>query len=247
MLLAGEAFRMTENWLRFAIPVGTALVGGLLGIGIKEVFDRARDRKKEKRLSYDLDIGSSMTNVPESLAAKIAVQYGTRQVVGQLFEVTCTVENTGRLMVKDQYVRFSFPDGYDILDSYTIGNPIPELGIVEAQLDLPRSGDKRWRIGQLEKKQKARFGFLVDGPTAKPPTIHGRNDEGNVDISVRKQRQVVKERDSLGFWISSAFFGIGIGLVANLVDPASRNLTWVAAAITLSVAFWIFSDWRKGK
>jgi hypothetical protein len=187
---AGEATSSDTVW-KFVL----AIVGTAVGVALKEVVDRMRARRGVKRLSYDLAIGSTMASIPNELAEKVSVLFEGQKVQGELYEVTCHVENTGYLVIKDQYLRFHFPAS-TIMDIFTIKEPPMELGVEKAPLEQPRPTDARWLIGHLEKGQSVTFGFLVAGPTAIAPEIFSHNPEGGVEVSPRSSK--AQEHDDFG-------------------------------------------------
>ncbi|WP_431949764.1 hypothetical protein [Nocardia lijiangensis] len=150
---------------------------------LKEVADQLRDRKKVKRLTYSMNVGSTLADVPQKLAQKVSVRFGGLPVEGQVYEVTCRVENTGHLVVKEEYLRFSFPARCQILEAYVLGDPPLEYGIAEAPLEGQADVDQRWVVTHLERRQSVSFGFLVAGPTASAPQLFGHNDEGDVELN----------------------------------------------------------------
>ncbi|WP_067837018.1 hypothetical protein [Nocardia lijiangensis] len=170
---------MSDNWWRAIIAVVAVIVGFVL----KEVADQLRDRKKVKRLTYSMNVGSTLTDVPQKLAQKVSVRFGGLPVEGQVYEVTCRVENTGHLVVKEEYLRFSFPERCQILEAYVLGDPPLEYGIKEAPLEGQADVDQRWVVAHLERRQSVSFGFLVAGPTATAPQLFGHNDEGDVELN----------------------------------------------------------------
>ncbi|MGW4240976.1 hypothetical protein [Nocardia sp. NPDC004722] len=214
MLLASAGLVMTENWWRVAIGLAATIAGFIL----KEISDQIRERKKVKRLAYAVAVGSAMNNVPESLAEQISIQFAGQSVEGQLFETTCTVTNSGHLVVKNQYLRFSFPSGCQVLKTYLVGDPPIELGVEEAPLEQPRQTDRRWRIAHLEKNQSTAFGFLVSGPAAKPPAIFGHNDEGGVElVSKGKLARENNAAGDIGVFTSSLLLAFALPSVPDTV------------------------------
>ncbi|MFI6225363.1 hypothetical protein ACIBEH_32790 [Nocardia salmonicida] len=179
VLLAANEFVLTDNWWRAVIAVVAVIVGFVL----KEVADQLRNRKNVKRLTYNMNLSSALGDVPEKLAQKVSVRFGGQPVEGQVYEVTCRVENTGQLAVKQQYLRFSFPDRTQILETYILGDPPMEYGIEDSPLAGQSEVDRRWVIGHLEKRQSVDFGFLVAGPAATAPQLIGHNDEGDVELN----------------------------------------------------------------
>ncbi|MGV9817837.1 hypothetical protein [Nocardia xishanensis] len=179
MVIAADEVVLSDNWWRAIIAVVAVIVGFVL----KEVADQLRDRKKVKRLTYSMNVGSTLADVPQKLAQKVSVQFGGVPVEGQVYEVTCRVENTGHLVVKEEYLRFSYPERCLILEAYVLGDPPLEYGIKEAPLAGQAVGDQRWVVGHLERRQSVSFGFLVAGPTATAPQLFGHNDEGDVELN----------------------------------------------------------------
>ncbi|MEC3953777.1 hypothetical protein VMT65_12125 [Nocardia sp. CDC153] len=179
MLLAQDGWVLTDTQSRTII----AVVAVIIGFVLKEVADQIRDRKKVKRLTYSMSVGSTLADVPETLVQKVSVEFEGRPVEGQLYEVTCSIENAGHLVVKNEYLRFSFPERSQILDAYILGDPPPEYGIEDAPLPNQAPIDKRWVVAHLERRQTASFGFLVAGPVSTAPKLFGHNEAGDVELN----------------------------------------------------------------
>lgn len=166
------------------IKLALLFIGAILGLVGTILVERWRAKREPNlRLSYDLKVGNSMANVPERLAERVRVRYSDREIDGQLFEATCKVVNTGNRVVKSQYMRFSFPEGSTILDGFLVDDIPPEYAVTDAPLEGSKSGDRRWRIGHLEKGASVTFGMLVSASSPARPEVFPHNESGDVRVT----------------------------------------------------------------
>lgn len=170
----------------FTSKVVLLVIGAAVGFVFSLLSDRLKARREpKKRISYDMSVGATLASVPHDLAEKVTVLFSGAAVEGQLYEVTCRIENTGNQVVKQQFLRFSFPSGVTVLDAFLAGDPPQEIGVGDAPLEIATPGDHRWIVAHLERGQTVEFGLLVCGPTAVQPTLHGYNAEGGVELIPR--------------------------------------------------------------
>ncbi len=142
---------------------------------------------------------------------------------GLLYQVSCHVENTGNQLVKNEYLRFSFPTGSTVLDTFQEREAPQELQVLEVPLDKSTQTDRRWKLGHLERGQEAQFGFLVSGPTAAPPEIHGYNETGGVELAPRQAAVSADDASHVAPLVTLLLLG--------WLLPAFGNL-WFGALIT---------------
>ena len=96
----------------FTTKVVLLVIGAAVGFVFSLLSDRLKARRDpKKRISYDLLVGATLASVPHELAEKITVLFSGAAIEGQLYEVTCRIENTGNQVIKQQFLRFSFPQG----------------------------------------------------------------------------------------------------------------------------------------
>lgn len=172
-------FFSTDTLSKIVFLLIAALIGFISSYSLDKI---KRHREPRRRISYDLALGTGMASVPTELTEKVAVTFGGQRIEGQLFEVRARVSNSGNQVVKNQFLRFSFPVGSTILDTYLINEVRPEFGIEEAPLENQNARDHRWLLGHLEKGEFAEFGMLVAAREAAPPEVIGHNEEGGVEL-----------------------------------------------------------------
>jgi hypothetical protein len=157
---------------------------------------RKQKRKPKKQLSYDTEIKEGLVAVEGNIKEKVKVLYSD-QLIENLYYVACDVENTGNKVVKDQYIRFEFPKGTDILNSFFEPTPERETNVEELQDPDLELHEKRYRIGHLERKQQVGYRFILTGSTRGNPKLHPFNEAGDVDFVHRSIRKISEEMDDI--------------------------------------------------
>ena len=157
---------------------------------------RKQKRKPKKQLSYDTEIKEDLVAVERNIKEKVKVLYSD-QLIENLYHVACDVENTGNMVVKDHYIRFEFPKGTDIVDSFFEPTPEREINVEELQDPDLELHEKRYRIGHLECKQQVGYRFILTGSTRVDPKLHPFNEAGDVDFVHRSIRRISEEMDDI--------------------------------------------------
>ncbi|MGW4212910.1 hypothetical protein ACWEIJ_33340 [Lentzea sp. NPDC004789] len=156
--------------------------GALVGFLSTYALDRIKARREPtKRLSWDASVRRALIEVSEEIKSKVRFLYEGTQVTA-LTHIRCTVTNTGNQLLKDQELRFPFPEGVTVLEHYLDPVPEPELDVARIK-DKP-AGHIRYRIGHLEPNKAVVFNFVTAGGELGQWEPHSRNPEG-VDFQRR--------------------------------------------------------------
>ncbi|ADU09161.1 MULTISPECIES: RIP homotypic interaction motif-containing protein [Micromonospora] len=179
---------LTENKLLLA--VFTAACGFFFAL----IAERIKSRKaSRKQLSWDVRVDDRLLQVGEgSSAERITVSYGDVEVKN-LTQVLASFENTGNSVIKNQYLRFRFPDESKILEVALDPEPEPELGVAEVGNEKASDLDRRYLIAHLEVGQSVRYRIVSDGGKWRSwAGVHPFNEEGGVEF---QRRDVVRARE----------------------------------------------------
>ena len=128
------------------------------------------------------------------------------QLIENLYYVACDVENTGNKVVKDEYIRFEFPKGTDIVDSFFEPTPERETNVEELQDPDLELHEKRYRIGHLECKQQVGYRFILTGSTRVDLKLHPFNEAGDVEFVRRSIRKISEEMDDITRFLTLFLF-----------------------------------------
>jgi hypothetical protein len=106
--------------------------------------------------------------------------------------IRCRVVNTGNQLIRDENLRFSFPEETTILEAGFAPAPEPELRCSEAPADPSKPTERSFLVGHLEVGQEVSFEFMAAGPRAENWKVHPFNEAGGVEF---QQREVTRIKD----------------------------------------------------
>lgn len=115
----------------------------------------------------------------KTLKYNYRVLYNGKQVEN-LFHVKCIIRNTGGKLVKNEFVRFEFSEGSEIIDFYNQPKPEKEIGVEQVQDSSLASHERRFKIAHLEKKQEVGFNFVLIGNKQLEVKLHPYNEQGDI-------------------------------------------------------------------
>lgn len=201
------------------------VVAALLGFMSGYLLELYKGRKTPRRvLSWDLKIEEPKLIYRAANADRLKMSYNGRSV-DRLVSVRYAVTNTGNTTIKDQYLRFDFPIGAEILEKDYDPAPPPEMGVADVTGEDPRYSGLRYKVGHLEPGQSVTFFFTANaGEWSDWKGVVPHNEEGGVHY---QQRDVSQRRDDQEH-IAPFLFGITALVVVTLL------------ALALFVAFTIF-------
>jgi hypothetical protein len=134
------------------------------------------------------------------------------------------VLNTGNQLVKDEHLRFSFPDDTTVIKAGFAPPPEPELKCSEEPSDPEKLTERSFRIGHLEVGQEVSLEFVAAGPQADGWKIHPFNEAGGVAFRQREIARIRDEQEHLRpFVVIAASFADGTSFAPpdrSLASPA---------------------------
>ncbi|MCD9186791.1 MAG: hypothetical protein LUM44_10180 [Pyrinomonadaceae bacterium] len=160
-----------------------AILGAILGFISTYLSNRRKERREEKELSYEIERKGVITKDETPIKDRIGISYNHNQVNNLSF-IMCKVRNTGEVVVKDEKLRFEFPNDLVILENYLDPKPEPEINVTEVnevQFDR-KSFERIFNIGHLVKDKSVVFNFVVDGSNTELK-IHDFNEGGDVKFN----------------------------------------------------------------
>lgn len=170
-----------------AFTVGGAIVGAACSYVVALLLDR---RNPHKQLSWDASTDRSMLSVSSDIRDNVSIAYKGKNV-SDLVAVKCRITNTGNTVIKQERVRFAFPDGSKILEADFF--PQPERELKASRIDLPdlKETERMFSVGQLEIGQEVSFEIMATGGSADEWKIYP-SGEGDVEFV---QRDVGRIKD----------------------------------------------------
>ena len=134
-----------------------ALISAILGFTFNYILALRKEKKERKQLSFDLTVKEAITRGDSPIKDKVRLNYNGNEVQNLVF-VSCSVQNTGKIVIKDESLRFTFPDDSIILENYIDPKPEPELGIINEAVEFDRiKFEKKTKISHLTKNKTINF------------------------------------------------------------------------------------------
>jgi hypothetical protein len=167
-----------DFWIKVTIAVVSALLSFLGSLAIVQI---KRRNEPQKQLSYAIEIVRGLVKIGEKVKDKVNISYNG-QDAQNLYRIACDVRNTGNTVVKDQYIRFEFSEGVEVIDFYYEPEPEREIGVEESAEEELLSHEKRFKISHLERDQQVCFRFVLSGGKEVDVQLHPFNEEGDVEF-----------------------------------------------------------------
>ena len=177
---------LKEKILIALVSAALSLITGYILLQLKE------RREPRKRLSYDLEIRPGFVTVEEGAADNISITY-KGQPAGDLSYIRFNIRNTGTKVVKNEFLRFEFSNGSQILDAYTEPKPPSEYGVSDIRDPDLDSNQRKYCISHLEKNQDVGFRFIVEGTLDPEPKVFPFNEEGDVEVTAASISRAMDE------------------------------------------------------
>jgi len=186
-----------------------------------KIFIERLKKKSEPRnqISYSKQSKSGIVGeIEKDIEGNIGILYNGRPAKN-MFYALFDIENTGNKQVKNQEIRFEFPDDSEILDVFYEPQKIePEMELKE----LPESNlgkhQKRFRIGVIKPKEKLGFRFIVQGSNKEPLDFkyHPKNDE-DVDFLKVEDKKVADDIEQVRIFLMNCFIAfVGLPLMKEI-------------------------------
>lgn len=177
-------------WEKFTIIIITAIISFLSSY----VLARKKQRREpKKQLSYDAVINKGLVEIAKDIRSKIKILYNEVEIES-LFNTICNIKNTGNTVIKDQYIRFEFSQGTNIIEFFFDPIPEREIGVEEIKEDVLNKNEKRFLIKHLEKEQQVNFRFILTNNQNIKLSLHPFNEMGDVDFIPRAIGKIADEK-----------------------------------------------------
>jgi len=182
---------------KMLIAIVSAILSLLGGFILMVVKDR---REPQKRISYDLKILAGRFGVEEAIAKHVELTYKGSHV-DDLAYVHCAIKNSGKLVVKDQFLRFMFPEGCRVLDAYAEPQPPKEFGVSQVLEDDELPNERRFKFQHLERQQSFELAFVVSGRMPNDVNIIPYNEAGGVEVVAASISKAADDRKAVELFV----------------------------------------------
>lgn len=236
--MAGSTQLMDILLNKYGLAVFTAIITGVISYIAGVRLEEKKNKKTLKRLSWDMEVDSSLVEVKGELREQVQVHYAG-EAVKDLTTVTLRITNTGGAPVLNEFVRFAFPARARMLEAALDPVPEPELDVAEVTGDDTPAGNRRFRLGHLEPEQSVQFRFISDGGDwANWDGIHPKNEEGGVDFQRGDVSRVKEDQEHVRPFVAQAVLLIlvQLGLALNIGNYFDGVIQFARLAVTLLLA-----------
>lgn len=202
-----------------------ASVGGALGFLAGLYLDRRKAKREPlEQISFDQNVRSWRNLVPAvpELKKKLRVNYDDVSIES-LYVVSFIVENTGNRSVKQQNIKFSFPEGTRVLDTYLDPKPDDEVGLV---VDRKSSDDsvRRYSFEHFGIGERIGFHFIATGDKVPEPRPRlGGGDKSDARLVERGALKFVDDSKHIQPFLikvlSFIFLSASLSALGNLPFP----------------------------
>jgi hypothetical protein len=226
------------NDSNFIKQVSVAAVGAILAFLFSFLLSQIAERRKpRKQLSYDLIVENGLVKIEQNIEKKVKILYNDKEIE-RLFHVICDIKNSGKKVIKNEFIRFEFPQGTEIIDFYYDPKPEREFDVSEVVDSELQSYERRFKIGHFEHGQKIGFRFIISGDIDAEPRIHSFNEEGDVEFVPRSISKALDERRQVTrfiqlyflFLIVPSIFGI---LSLGILDDIAAGIAKLAILVSM--------------
>jgi hypothetical protein len=209
------------------------ILGAVLTLIVTIISNYVNERRKlkfrvRKQLSYEISTKKDLVEVEKEIKDKVKVLYNNK-IIENLYYVACDIENSGNTVIKNQYIRFEFPQDTKIIDPFFDPVPEPEIGLQEEKNPELNTYELKYKIGHLECGQQVGYRFILtsENPVV-APKLHPFNEEGDVTLVSKSRSKSYEEKNDIVNFITlylymlilpSAFliFGSAGDFAANLI------------------------------
>lgn len=222
-------FSSADFWEKFIY----AILGAFLTLIVTIISNYVNERRKlkfkvRKQLSYEISTKKDLVEGEKEIKDKVKVLYNNK-IIENLYYVACDIENSGNTVIKNQYIRFEFPQDTKIIDPFFDPVPEPEIGLQEEKNPELNTYELKYKIGHLECGQRVGYRFILtsENPVV-APKLHPFNEEGDVILVSKSRSKSYEEKNDIVNFITlylymlilpSAFliFGSVGDFAANLI------------------------------
>jgi hypothetical protein len=168
--------------------IGSAIIGGACTYVVSLLLAR---RNPRKQLSWDASTDRGLVAVSSTVRDNVKITYKGKDA-GDLVAVRCRVTNTGNTVIKNEELRFAFPEETQIIEGGFSPQPERELRASRIESQDLKATEYMFSIGQLEVGQEVSFEFMATGQRAEDWKLHSFNEQGDVEF---RQREAGRARD----------------------------------------------------
>jgi hypothetical protein len=228
LIAAGHSNGGNSVPAQVALGIGGIVLGAACSYAVMRLNARHDPRKQ---LSWEAATDRSLVSIRPEIRDNVSVTY-KEENASNLVAIKCRVSNTGNQVIKDQRLRFAFPEGTRILEADSAPQPEPELMASRIDPDLAKPTDRIFLVGHLEAGQDVSFELVANGPHADKWTIHPFNEGGDVGFQQRDVNRIRDEQEHI-----VPFIVIAIGLI---VIPITVQNLYIGDGITVFTSPIIF-------
>jgi len=231
--------RDPDFWKQATVAAVGALLAFLFAFILSQISER---RKPRKQILYDIDTKKGLIKIEKNVENKVKVFYEGKEIE-DLHHVACDIKNTGKKVIKDEFIRFEFPKGTNIIDFYFDPEPQRELSVSELKESELEKYEMRFKIGHIEYGQQIGFRFITSGNSNANLNLHSFNEEGDVEFIPGSISKLADERIQITkfvqlyllFLIIPSIFTIfsKIGYPANMFSSLASGIATTAILISM--------------
>lgn len=179
--------------VQIGFSIGGIVVGAACSYAVMRLNARHDPRKQ---LSWEATTDRSLVSVRPEIRDNVRVTY-KEENASHLVAIKCRISNTGNQVIKNQRLRFAFPEGTQILEADFAPPPEPELMASCVNSDDARPTDRIFLVGHLEVGQEVSFELVANGPNADRWAIHPFNEDGDVEFHQRDVNRIRDEQEHI--------------------------------------------------
>ncbi|MEV5144096.1 hypothetical protein AB0L14_06530 [Streptomyces sp. NPDC052727] len=226
--IAASSSGLTDMQQKLIVGLASAFVGVFGTLLVHFLKSRQEPRKK---VSWDSTTEPGLGGIDPKLAEKLRISYNGTPV-DNLFSAKYRLVNSGNTVIKNQRIRFSIPEGVNVLELLPTPEPDPELKVERS----PESSDSQiiYTVGQLERGEEVNFSLVLDGEKARQWKAKTSNEEGNVDVYQRGSQRNAEDQAHVIPFLTSLFFliflppAIGALAIDSILGEALSSLARIA-------------------
>lgn len=172
-----------------------AAIGAAIGFAFSLILDRIKARREPRfQLSWEVQSDTSFAQLSEDARRGLQVLYGNRSVENFSF-LRCKIENTGNQTVKEQAIRFTFPNTASLLGSSVDPEPEREIGLTDDVDARESPQDRIFRLRSLKPAQDVTFVFALDGTVDSNWHPYDSNETQEVTLQRRGASRAREDRE----------------------------------------------------
>lgn len=210
----------------FSRDVTLVILGAALAVVTGYASERLKLKSKpRKQLSYEILTKKDLVEVEEKIRDNVKIIYNG-QTIENLYYIAFDLENNGSSVIKNQYLRFEFPERTKIIDSFFEPSPEPEVGIEKIINDSKlKDNELKYKIRHLERGQRLGYRFILtsDNPLV-TPKIHPYNEEGDVILVPKSINKSHEEKDDIISFITLYLYLLLIPTIFTILPSEIEGL-----------------------